>query len=158
KNGSQPYFEQVKDLLRRKIVSGHFKADGIIPDERALAAELRISRMTVRRAVVELTTEGLLKRVRGKGTFVRGAFAPQRKRQNAAVALIAPFERLMPNSVWYYRLVQAIHGGAEREGMTLSFRTATQPYDTFVAELRRDASLKGLIVLGIDDTDFVRSL
>jgi DNA-binding LacI/PurR family transcriptional regulator len=158
KNGSQPYFEQVKELLRKKIVSGHFKADDIIPDERTFAGELRISRMTVRRAIVELTAEGLLKRVRGKGTFVRGSFAPQRKRQNASVALIAPFERMMPNSLWYYRMLQAVHDGAEREGMMLSFRTATPPYDGFVAGLRRDASLKGLIVVGISDTDFVRSL
>jgi DNA-binding LacI/PurR family transcriptional regulator len=158
KNDSQPYFEQVKDLLRKKIVSGHFKAEGMIPDERTFAAELHISRMTVRRAIVELTHEGLLKRVRGKGTFVRGAFAPQRKRQNAAVALIAPFERMMPNSLWYYRMLQAVQEGAEREGMTLSYRLATPPYDGFVAGLRRDASLKGLIVVGIDDTDLVRSL
>jgi LacI family transcriptional regulator len=107
---------------------------------------------------VELTQEGLLKRVRGKGTFVRGAFAPQRKRPNGAVALIAPFERMMPNSLWYYRMLQAVHEGAEREGMTLSYRHAEAPYDGFVASLRRDASLKGLIVVGIDDTDFVQSL
>jgi DNA-binding LacI/PurR family transcriptional regulator len=158
KNASSPFFEQVKDLLRTQIVSGRFKADGMIPDERSLAAELRISRMTVRRAIVELTQEGLLKRVRGKGTYVRGAFAPQRTRQNTSVALIAPFEWMMPNSLWYYRMLHAIYEGAEREGMTLSFRTATLPYDSFVAALRRDTSLKGLIVLGIDDTTFVRSL
>ena len=158
KNASSPYFEQVKDLLRSKIVSGHYKADGIIPDERSLAEELRISRMTVRRAIVELTGEGLLKRVRGKGTYVRGAFAPQRHRQQRSVALIAPFERLLPNSLWYYRLVHALHEGAEREKMTLSFRTATEPYSAFVASLCRDASLKGLLVLGFADDSFVRSL
>jgi DNA-binding GntR family transcriptional regulator len=76
-NNSLPYYEQVKELLRQKIATGIFKADTAVPDERALGTEYGISNVTVCRALVELANEGLLKRVRGRGTFVRSSFAPQ---------------------------------------------------------------------------------
>jgi GntR family transcriptional regulator len=40
-----------------------------IPTERSLAAEFDVSRTTVRQALAELTVEGRLLRVQGKGTF-----------------------------------------------------------------------------------------
>lgn len=158
KKRPQAYFEQVKDLLRKNILSGRYKADALIPDERSLAAELRISRMTVRRAILELTSEGLLTRIRGRGTFVRGSFAPQRKKSRGKVALISAFDRMTPSTFFYYRLLHGIYEGAERESISLTLRQVTKPLDGFVAGLRGDTSLQGLIVAGFDDVDFVRLL
>jgi DNA-binding LacI/PurR family transcriptional regulator len=158
KNHPQAYFEQVKELLRTNILSGRYKADALIPDERSLATELRISRMTVRRAILELTGEGLLTRIRGRGTFVRGSFAPQRKKQRGSVALVTGFNRLAPNTFFYYRLMQGIYEGAEREGISLILRQLTTRDENYVAALRRDSSLKGLIVVGVDDVNFIQRL
>lgn len=49
-----------------------------IPTERALAAEFDVSRTTVRQALAELTVEGRLIRVQGKGTFVAKPKVAQR--------------------------------------------------------------------------------
>ncbi len=42
----------------------------MLPPERELAAELNVARMTLRRAMDDLVTAGLIKRVQGRGTFV----------------------------------------------------------------------------------------
>ena len=49
-----------------------------IPTERSLAAEFDVSRTTVRQALAELTVEGRLLRVQGKGTFVAKPKVAQR--------------------------------------------------------------------------------
>lgn len=49
-----------------------------IPTERALAEDFQVSRTTVRQALADLTAEGRLHRVQGKGTFVAEPKTPQR--------------------------------------------------------------------------------
>jgi GntR family transcriptional regulator len=57
--------EQVADDLRADITSG--ETIGRLPGEHELAAQYGVSRVTVRRAVAILISEGTL---RGRGTFV----------------------------------------------------------------------------------------
>ncbi len=65
-----PLYLQVKNLISRRIQSGRWSPESRIPSENELVASLGISRMTVNRALRELTAEGLLVRRRGAGTFV----------------------------------------------------------------------------------------
>lgn len=60
---------RVADVLRQRISSGSF-ADGVLPDELALAGQLDASRNAVREALTLLRDEGLLTRRRGVGTVV----------------------------------------------------------------------------------------
>lgn len=64
-------YEQVKAYLRDGIAAGAWKADEKIPSEFELMERLGASRMTVHRAVRELSAEGALLRVQGAGSFVR---------------------------------------------------------------------------------------
>jgi GntR family transcriptional regulator len=61
--------EQVKANLKERITRGDF-ADGKIPAENELAAELRVSRTTIRDALSRLEHEGTIYRKQGAGTFV----------------------------------------------------------------------------------------
>lgn len=56
--------------MRTKIASGHWSPGTKLPSEPALAIELGIARGTLRRAVDDLASEGILSRVHGRGTFV----------------------------------------------------------------------------------------
>jgi len=69
---SQPLYQTIKAAIRRRILSGEWAEGGRVPSENALLVEFGVSRMTVHRALRELTAEGLLKRVQGLGTFVAG--------------------------------------------------------------------------------------
>lgn len=56
-------YEQVKQYIRNTIESGERRAGDRIPSELDLVESLGVSRMTVNRALRELTNEGLLTRV-----------------------------------------------------------------------------------------------
>ena len=66
----RPFYQQIKDTILEKIRSGAWTPGVKVPSEHALVAELGVSRMTVNRALRELTQLGHLKRVHGVGTFV----------------------------------------------------------------------------------------
>ena len=61
--------QQAADSLRRQIHAGEFP-DGVLPDERSLAAQLGASRNALREALRLLRDEGLIRRRQGVGTTV----------------------------------------------------------------------------------------
>ena len=65
-----PQYERVKQMITAQIRSGAWPAHHRVPSESELVAQLGLSRMTINRALRELTTEGLLVRMQGVGTFV----------------------------------------------------------------------------------------
>lgn len=65
-----PAFQRIKDYLLAEIHAGHWKEGEAIPSEQELAKQFGVSRMTVNRAMRELTSEQVLTRVQGSGTYV----------------------------------------------------------------------------------------
>ena len=65
-----PRYFQLKEIMRAKIRDGEWKPGDLIPSERELSEQYKISRMTARQAITELVHEGLFYREQGKGTFV----------------------------------------------------------------------------------------
>ena len=66
---ARPIYEQVKDGLRRLIVSGAIKDGEKLPSVRQLASQLAINPNTIQRAIGELEAEGYAASVPGKGSF-----------------------------------------------------------------------------------------
>jgi GntR family transcriptional regulator len=64
--------EQVAGEIRRAIAEGEAKPGERLPPARDLAAELRVNRNTVLRALRQLRDEGLLEFRRGRGISVAG--------------------------------------------------------------------------------------
>lgn len=60
----------VRDLIADRISSGVFPPAFRLPPEPKLAAELGVSRATLREALRSLEEDGFVQRVRGRGTFV----------------------------------------------------------------------------------------
>ena len=69
---SRPIYEQIKDGLRKLIVTGALGPDEKLPSVRALAAQLAINPNTIQRAYNELEGEGYIYSVPGKGSFAAG--------------------------------------------------------------------------------------
>jgi GntR family histidine utilization transcriptional repressor len=69
-NRGTPIYQTIKKHIREKIESGEWPKDHRVTSENDLATEFKTSRMTVNRALRELTMEGWLYRVKGLGTFV----------------------------------------------------------------------------------------
>ena len=71
-------YEQVRDSLLSRIASGEFKAGDKIPTEELLCKEYGVSRITVRRAISELTAQMLISPRRGVGTVVMNRVTDRR--------------------------------------------------------------------------------
>ncbi|MBS1402343.1 MAG: GntR family transcriptional regulator [Oscillospiraceae bacterium] len=65
----RPIYEQVRDALRKLIVSGSLPSDQKLPSVRELASSLAINPNTIQRAYRELEQEGYICTVPGKGSF-----------------------------------------------------------------------------------------
>lgn len=64
-----PRYAQVREVLRREIGAGLQSGDRL-PSDAELERRFAVSRVTARRAVADLVTEGLVERRRGSGTYV----------------------------------------------------------------------------------------
>ncbi|MCC6727794.1 MAG: GntR family transcriptional regulator [Chthonomonadales bacterium] len=76
KTSPLPRYLQAKRILQDRITRGQYRPGGRLPGERDLAEDLRVSQMTVNKAVLALVDDGWLYRERGRGTFVREGFRP----------------------------------------------------------------------------------
>ncbi|MER1973906.1 UTRA domain-containing protein [Psychrobacter alimentarius] len=65
-----PAYQRIKNAILDNIHSGKWQAGKAISTEMALAKEFGVSRMTVNRALKELSEERVLERRQGSGTFV----------------------------------------------------------------------------------------
>jgi GntR family transcriptional regulator len=68
---SLPLYKQLQRTLRQAIETRVLGPDDALPPERDLATDFNVSRITVRKAIDGLVSEGLLVRRQGSGTFVR---------------------------------------------------------------------------------------
>ncbi|WP_458457972.1 GntR family transcriptional regulator [Pseudobutyrivibrio sp.] len=66
---SKPIYEQIKDGLRRLVVTGAVKKDEKLPSVRELATSLSINPNTIQKAYRELEQEGYIYTIAGKGSY-----------------------------------------------------------------------------------------
>ncbi|RXT03748.1 GntR family transcriptional regulator [Ammoniphilus sp. CFH 90114] len=68
-NSPLPLYHQLKEILRHRIVH-EWPVGSLIPTEQELIKEFKVSRTTVREAIMALVNEDLLEKKQGKGTIV----------------------------------------------------------------------------------------
>lgn len=67
---SLPIYEQIERQIKDKILSGELKEGEGLPSIRAMAADLKISVITIKRAYEDLEKEGMIYSVQGKGFYI----------------------------------------------------------------------------------------
>lgn len=75
KEAKKPRYVELADLLRTDILEGRYVGSDTFPTESELCEEHSVSRFTVREALRQLQTEGLIRRRRGSGTVIQPAAA-----------------------------------------------------------------------------------
>jgi GntR family transcriptional regulator len=104
-----PLFAQIKSSLRQDILDKRLRAGQKLPSEAQMQLSFGVSRITVRQALNELQSEGLIETVNGKGSFVtRPADAPR-------LGMLAGFKESLRRS------------GRMASGRMLSVRTGPAP-------------------------------
>jgi GntR family transcriptional regulator of arabinose operon len=85
--------ERLRAYLLKELSAGRLKPGDSLPTELALATSAEVSRNTVRHALSELERSGLIRRVRGSGTFVHESAMERLKSGLDIFALVIPDTR-----------------------------------------------------------------
>ena len=72
-NSMTPIYEQIVSQIKNAIIASELSDGEVLPSVRTLAAQLKISSLTVKKAYDLLEEEGFVTTVHGKGTFVNAA-------------------------------------------------------------------------------------
>ena len=84
-----PIYQQIAERIRAAILDGSLESDACLPPIRTMAAELRVSVITVKKAYELLERQGLLYAVTGRGSFVAPIAAGDRGHAATAPLLAA---------------------------------------------------------------------
>ncbi len=90
---STPKHERLRAYLLGELSAGRLKPGDVLPTELALAKSAEVSRNTVRHALAELERGGLIRRVRGSGTYVHELAMERMKSGLDIFALVLPDTR-----------------------------------------------------------------
>mgnify|MGYP000756684445 CR=1 FL=1 len=105
---SRPLYQQVKDSLRRMMLTGLLEPDEKLPSVRSLATQLAINPNTIQRAYAELEAEGYIYSVAGRGSFVSAGDGEHLRRIAELTGRLVPLlEELRAwaipgSSCWYF--------------------------------------------------------
>ena len=78
----QKLYHQLLEILKEQIEKGEWKVGAQMPTEDQLGSKYNVSKATVRLAIAELASQGYLKKLQGKGTFIR------RKKSGQDIAML----------------------------------------------------------------------
>jgi len=123
-SSSLPLYQQLQRALRQAIESRVLGPDDALPPERDLADDFNVSRITVRKAIHGLVSEGMLVRRQGSGTFVRA-------RVEKNFSKLTSFSEDMrargrnPRSVWLRKAAGSV---TPEEALTLRASPGTPVY------------------------------
>ncbi len=94
----RPIYEQIRENIKKQIISGVLKPDDRLPSVRELATKLIINPNTIQRAYHELENEGYIYKIAGKGTFVseNRTLTPENEK-----TLIEEFTKAASNLLYY---------------------------------------------------------
>ncbi len=88
-----PKHEQLRSHLVRELLEGRLRPGDALPTENELAITAKMSRNTVRQALAHLETNGMIRRVRGRGTFIHESAMERMKCGLDIFALVIPETR-----------------------------------------------------------------
>jgi GntR family transcriptional repressor for pyruvate dehydrogenase complex len=92
-------YRQIAEQIRTLIEGGEYRVGSRLPPERDLARQMRVSRPSVREALIALEVEGLVEVRIGSGIYVRRTGAEARAPASVADSGIGPFELIRARRV-----------------------------------------------------------
>ncbi|PQE87457.1 GntR family transcriptional regulator [Enterococcus faecalis] len=113
----QPLYQQIIDYLQNEIDSGRLPVGAQVPTEKELSAQFNVSRITSKRALTELETQGVIQRHQGKGSFVQAPKHPLHTSLNKVLFLL-PFADDLSVGNFYSGLAPTIQAAGLEVFMT----------------------------------------
>lgn len=115
-NNQVPNYVKVQNYILEKCRSGEYAVGSRIPSETELARMFSVSRITANKAVSELALMGVLKRIRGKGSFVIST-EPVRTSQAFSAAVITKVSEGKKHELSQFRVLTSCPELAQKLGL-----------------------------------------
>ncbi|WFD09875.1 GntR family transcriptional regulator [Tepidibacter hydrothermalis] len=95
-DNSKPIYIQIIEDIKKRLIRGEIKLGDKIPSQRELAKDIKVNPNTVQRAYREMESMGLVKTLRGQGTFIsdQEQLLNQIKKEMASEVLIKFVEEM----------------------------------------------------------------
>ena len=140
---SEPKYSQTKTLILRMIEEGFYESGSRLPTEAELASRFGVSRNTLRQAIGELVSEGVLVREQGRGTFFTGA-SGEKEQKTGLIGVLTP----LPQTYIFGELIHGMDDVAQSMGHSLVLATSRADPDREIEGLRNLLSkpIDGLLV------------
>lgn len=133
-----PLYRRISTALRQRIASGEYAPGERVPSEEELCEEFQVSRSTMRKALDELVSVGLIVRHRGRGTYVSTGVTPA-----ILESIVSPtFASVM--TAHQHRLLNAQLIRADESGMDLP---GIEADTTMLRVLREKTDARGQVLL-----------
>ncbi|MFD1394154.1 GntR family transcriptional regulator [Lacticaseibacillus jixianensis] len=123
-------YQLIADALRQKITNHEYDVGDQLPQEEALGKAYNASRITVRRALDELQSAGLINRVQGAGTFVKNDRELEEEQGS--------FDLIDPATI----SIDVLDFAVTKPSASIKKRLAVNDYD-FVYEIKRRYMFEG---------------
>jgi GntR family histidine utilization transcriptional repressor len=134
-----PLYAQVKQMITQLILSGTWSAHERIPSESELAQGLGLSRMTISRALSELTADGVLVRMQGVGTFVA-----ERKGQSALFAVNNIADEISERDHYHHCKVILLceEGASADHALSLEIREGQRVFHSLIVHYENNVAVQ----------------
>ncbi len=129
--GQSPAFRQVRDQLVALIEGGNIPLGARLPSEPELAKALGVSRMTLGRALNELSDLGLVTRRRGAGTFISSPGESENLSPSSVRVLLTGPAEFALHDYYFGTLLLGLRSGLMERGMSLTLDS----YESLEGEL-----------------------
>ncbi len=161
----KPLYAVIYDDIKKGVLSGKIQPDSRLSTEKEIARQYNVSRITATRALKELELGGLIRRVKGSGSYVNsrehwepGNIKSDIKHNTGIVSLVLPFDRSFS-----YEFLSAIEKVAKQNRCFVTFHNSAHNPEIereIIDEIIRKGSAGFIIypTLGRDNMDLFSNL
>lgn len=145
----EPLYQQIQNIIKEQIQSGKLRLGDRVPSEKELMEEFHVSQITTKNALTGLAEEGIVVRIKGKGTFVAESDLLKsqqhyRQESNGLIGLILPTMKTKVEQ----ELVNYIEKYTSQKGYQLLIKITreSQFEEADAIEMFQGIGVKGMII------------
>lgn len=162
---SLPLYKQIQNDIKKMYAEGKLRDGDRIPSEKELADQYKVSQITSKNALIGLMEEGLVVRIKGKGTFIKGGeyqqkllagYSDGQSQGRGTIGLIMP---LLGNRVGQ-QFVNWIEYYSNEAGYDLMLRITRESAEeeTKAIEAFSRKGVQGMIIFPVEQENYNESI
>ncbi|MEK3889349.1 GntR family transcriptional regulator [Bacillus sp. FSL K6-3431] len=154
-------YQQIKDYIKEQILSGDLRLGNLVPSEKELMEKFHVSQITTKNALNGLAEEGIVKRIKGKGTFVEESSLLKHSDQQinnskGIIGLILPSMKTKVEQEFVNYIEKYV--SENKYSLMIKITRESQFEETYAIEAFRELGVKGVIIFPTEKETYNESV